>query len=162
MKVLKDNYSKTKTIATPIVKPYPRKHICEDCSSSLEYEKSDIRIGALGCVYLDCPLCGCNNILDDNEETIKLTMNNIEFPTHFWHASVEKGAVDCLDEKHIRKYIGDAINYFRKNKDEYVYQTATGNLTMHIYRCEDEEEYEVVVAGNYYSAIIPFEPKDYR
>ena len=163
MRVLKDNYNETntKTIVTPIVKPYPRKHICENCESELEYEKSDIRIGALGCVYLDCPLCGCDNILVDNEENIKLTMNNIEFPTHFWHASTGEGAVECLDEKHVKKYIGEAIKYFRKNKDEYAYQSATGNLTVHVYRCEDEQEYDVVLAGNYYSVIIPFEPEDY-
>lgn len=161
MKVLKDNFNEQKSIGTPIVKPYPRTIICDECESELQYDKSDMWMGYVGCMHLTCPLCGCEIMLDDNEENITLTVDNIEFPTHFWHATTEKGAVECCDNKHIKEYVRAAIEYLRKNKDEFAYETGSGNLTVHVYRYENDEDYHIVVADNYYSTEIPFEPEDY-
>lgn len=162
MKVLKNNYNEAKTIGVPIVEPYPRTVICDECNSELEYEKSDMHMGYLGCYHLTCPLCGYEIMLDDNEENIKLTVDNIEFPTHFHYTTTEKGAVDCLNNKEIKDSIRRAIGHFRENKDDFSYETGSGNLTVHIYRYEDDGEYHIVVAGNYYSVEIPFESIDYQ
>lgn len=164
MKVLKDNYNETKSIATVIVKPYPRTVICDECESELEYDKSDMHMGHCGCMHLTCPLCGYEIMLDDNEENITLTVDNVEFPTHFYHfnhTSNENSAVDCFNNKEIKSSIERAIKYFRENKNEFAYETGSGNLTVHIYRYENDEEYHIVVAGNYYSVEIPFEQEDY-
>lgn len=162
MKILKNNFNETDVGKdVKVIKPYPRELVCEQCGSSLEYEESDIRMGALGCVYLDCPLCHYENMLEENENTITLTVNNVEFPTHFFHTSTEGGAVDCCNNEEIKKCIQKAVNYFRENKEAFNWSTQTGNLYICVRRYSDDEDYEVIVTKDYYSTYIPFEPKDY-
>lgn len=162
MKVLKDNY--TNSNINEIIKntkPYPRELICEYCGSSLEYEATDLRVGFLGCAYLDCPLCGRENMIEDNENTITLTKDNVKFPAHFWHASTETGAVDCCNNKEVKEAIHRAIDYFRKNKNEYNWYTCYGNLYVNVNRYDGDESYEVTVSNDYYETSIPFEEEDY-
>ena len=45
MKVLKDNYTE---IISEQTNDYPKKIVCEDCHSELEYDESDLRIGTYG------------------------------------------------------------------------------------------------------------------
>lgn len=161
MKILKNNFN-TDTLVSNNVKPYPRKIICEGCGSELEYDKSDTQIGALGGVYVFCPLCDYDNMIDSHEDAVILTKNNIEFPTHFFHTSVDGGAVDCCDNKHIKSYIDQAINYFRQNKDEFVWTVESGNLYIAVYRDDGDEDYYVMVTDNYYSTYLPFEDQDYK
>lgn len=118
-------------------------------------------MGAFGCMYIDCPLCGRDNMLENNEFNIILSKNNIEFPTHFFEHSTENGAVDTCKNEYITKEINRAINYFRTNKEEFAWTTGTGNTEIHVYRFSDDEEYNVVVSENYYDAHIPFEAEDY-
>lgn len=163
MKVLKDNYTKPNiNEATENTKPYPRKIICEHCGSELEYEKSDLRIGFLGCAYLDCPLCNGDNMIEDNENTITLTKDNIKFPVHFWHTSKETGAVDYCNHEEVKKAVYRAIDYFRKNKNEYFWYTCCGNLYVGVNRYDGDENYWVIVSNNYYETYIPFEREDYQ
>ena len=163
MKVLKNNYNNYETTTRKIerVNPYPRKMLCECCGSELEYEKEDIRIGAFGCVYIDCPLCGCDNCLDDGENELTLTKDNVEFPTHFWHTSVETGAVENCNNNTVKDAIHKAIDYFRQNKDAERWFTACGNLHVCVHRFEGDESYDVIVTKDYYETSIPFEKADY-
>ena len=80
--------------------PYPRKFVCEHCKSELEYDREDLRMGEYGCMFLDCPLCNRDNMIDDHEDNITLTMDNIKFPVHFHHVSKATGAKkrDTLEE----------------------------------------------------------------
>ncbi len=162
MKVLKDNYTKSDIDESiKSTKPYPRKIVCDGCGSELEYEEADLRIGALGCVYLDCPLCNRDIMIEDSEKDVALTRDNVEFPVHFFHTSKETGAVDCCNNKEVKKCINDAIDYFRKNKDEYDWFCYYGNLYINVRRWNGDENYEVVVSNNYYDTYIPFEEEDY-
>lgn len=163
MKILKNNYNNIDNYNNIVTmpNPYPRKLICENCQSELEYDKSDLRIGFLGCAHLDCPVCGHENMLDDNENSITLTPNNVEFPTHFWHTSKETGAKDCCNNETIKKYIIDGIRYFRNNKDEFAWYAETGNLHIVIYRFTEDKAYNIVVNKDHYSTEIPFETEDY-
>lgn len=160
MKVLKNNfkyiYEKPK-----LVKKYPREFTCEYCQSEFEYEESDMTIGWLGAAHIKCPCCGRDIMLDD-EDGITLTVDNVEFPTHFHHTSTETGAVDICNNKEIKKYIHNAIDYFRKNKDEFAWTSSSGNLAIHVYRYSDDEDYHVVVNNDYYETNIPFEEEDYE
>lgn len=156
MKVLKDNY-KTASHTEEI----RNKMVCEHCTSELEYDESDIEIGTYGCALITCPLCGYKNFLDDGEHDIDLTMHNVEFPTHFHHTSKETGAVDCVNNKEIKGYIRKAIEYFRNNKEDNYWFTECGNLYISVSRWEGDENYDVVVTGDYYETIIPFEDDDY-
>jgi hypothetical protein len=111
---------------------------------------------------LDCPVCGEENMLEENENTIKLTKDNIEFPTHFWHFSKKAGAVDVLNNENVKGAIQKGISYLRKNKDEFAWFTSSGNTFVGIYNFKDDEEYMVVVSGDHYEASIPFEQEDYK
>lgn len=161
MKVLKNNYNEVETVSNKTIEPYPRHLICEECRSELEYEESDLRMGYLGCMYLDCPLCGYENFLDTNENNIDLTVDNIEFPTHFWHTSKETGALDVCDTYGIRQDIKRGIEYFRRNKDEFDWFTSSGNLYVNIHRYEGDEVYDITLSNDFYHVEIPFEDKDY-
>ena len=161
MKVLKNNFDKIATANGIIVKPRPKKLICENCNSELEYEESDIHIGVYGASHLLCPLCGYDNMTDDEEYNITLTKNNIEFPTHFHHTSVETGAVDNCTTEFVKNCVKEAIEYFRNNKNEFAFYTGTGTTMVYVFRYTGDEEYEVVVTKDSYNTYIPFESEDY-
>ena len=135
--------------------------VCGGCGSELEYEESDVSVGALGCAIVNCPLCCEDNIIEDSEKAITLTADNVEFPTHFWHTSKENGAVDCCNNEEVKRCIRKAINYFRKNKNEFVWYSAYGNLYIFVLRYGGDEEYNVIVTNDYYDTHIPFETEDY-
>lgn len=156
MKVLKNNYEVKKE------ESYPRFHVCGDCGSELEYEESDLRIGELGLVFLDCPLCEYENIIEGNENTITLTKDNVEFPAHFFHTSEDDGAVDVFTDEYIKESINKAIECFRNNKDESVWIEGTGNTFITVFRFDGDEDYYVVATNDYYSTHIPFEEEDYK
>ena len=161
MRVLKDNYTNSNANTKKTQNnPYPRKMLCEHCRSELEYEKSDLRMGFLGCYHLDCPLCGRENMIDCHEDNITLTKGNVEFPVHFWHTSVETGAANSCNNENVRECINKAIQYFRENKNEYSWQTCYGNLYIAVYRYEGDKNYWVVVSNNYYDTYIDFEAED--
>lgn len=162
MKVLKDNY-KEASIKEEVKKinPYPRVLVCEKCRSELEYEKSDLRMGALGCMYLDCPCCGYDNMIEENEGTITLTVDNVIFPTHFFHTSNKHGAVDCCNNENVKKEIYRGIDYLRKNRDQFDWMTGYGDLYINITRYDGDENYVVFVSNDYYETYIPFEDVDY-
>lgn len=163
MKVLKNNYQQANVESkAQRIEPYPRKTTCNECGSELEYDKSDCKIGVLGGVVVNCPCCGHDTMIDGHEDELTLTMNNIEFPVHFFHISKENGAVNVCNNDEIRKRIRSAIEYFRKNKDEFVYQTQSGNLFLIVFRYDGDEDYAVTLTDNYYSTYIPFESEDYR
>lgn len=129
----------------------------------MEYEESDLRMGEYGCMYLDCPVCGQDNMLEDNENCITLTVNNIEFPIHFHHISKETGAKDIFTNEEIKPYIRKAICYFRENKEEYDWGGwITGNLYIHVHRYSSDENYTVYASNEFYEAEIPFEEEDYE
>lgn len=162
MKVLKNNYNGIDTHITKVyIEPYPRELECGNCSSKLEYDESDIEVGALGAMHVRCPLCGYNNMLDWNEYDITLTKNNIEFPTHFFYMSKENGAKDTCDNRHIKKEIDKAIEFFKENKDKYHWFTSYGNLYISVRRFDGDEKYYIVATNNYFETYIPFEPEDY-
>lgn len=157
MKVLVNNYTDDVTKLES-----PKTIICDECQSELLCDKSDIQIGTYGLAYIECPLCK-NQIVNEFTEKydIELTKDNIEFPIHFYHTSEDTGAVNVCNTENIRNGLNRAIDYFRNNKDEFAYETAHGDLTMHVYRYEGDEEYHVVVSKDYYDVHIPFQPEDY-
>lgn len=162
MKVLKDNYNKhSSSNNTKLFKQYPKECVCENCESTLQYDESDITIGVYGVAHIRCPLCKHIGMLDDDENDITLTKDNIEFPNHFHHTSIENGAVDVCNNEQVRRAIARVIEYLRENKDDTHYYTEFGNLRVSVDRYENSEEYYVVVTNNYYSTFIPFESEDY-
>lgn len=162
MKVLIDNYQKENDKENSFTNaPYPRKLICENCESELEYEETDLKMGEYGCMSIECPLCGYQNMLEDNEHNITLTVDNIEFPTHFHHVSVDNGAIERGNTTEVRKELQRAIQYFRQHPDDYVWQTWCGNLFVMVRKWDGDKEYEVIVTTDFYCMDIPFQKEDY-
>lgn len=161
MKVLVNKYKKNENVDAKNI--YPKKIVCDCCESELEYDESDIYIGAFGCPHVDCPLCGSDNPIYDEGKELTLTKYNIEFPAHFWHTSVDNGAKDCCNNEEVRSCINRGINYFRENKseDEYYWFTEYGNLHVSVRKLSGDESYEVIVTKDYYETSIPFEAADY-
>lgn len=162
IKVLKDNSKNIEVKEEKYIEPYPRKLICEGCQSELEYDESDLVMGEYGCMYVDCPICGEHNMLVDNEKSITLTVDNIEFPVHFHHVSVETGAKERCNTEEIRHELRRAITYFRENKEETDWHTWSGNLFVFVRRWSGDENYEVVVSKDFYNMEIDFEDEDYE
>lgn len=160
MKVLKDNYSTTEYVEQT------NKIICEECLSELEFDKSDVEIGINGCAYVKCPLCKHDNFLGDyriDDFDLELTINNIEFPKHFYRFSKASGAVE-LDKESIERYIREAIEHLRKYKEDNYgyYTTGTGDTLVSVFRMDGDESYYVVVSKDRYEVDIPFKPIDYK
>lgn len=163
MKVLENNYvNHTNKEVNKQTNSYPREFVCENCTSKLEYEMSDLHMGVLGCMHLRCPLCGYDNMLEENENTITLTADNVEFPVHFFHISKETGAVDCCNNKEVKKCIKKAIDFFREHKEEYFWFSEYGNLYINVMRCDGDKDYCVFVSNDYYNTYISFEDEDYN
>lgn len=162
MKVLKDNSKNIETKEENHIVSYPRKLICEKCKSELEYDEFDLRMGEYGCMFVDCPICGQDNMLEDNEKSITLTADNIEFPIHFHHVSVGTGAKERCNTEEIRCELQKAIKYFRENKEETDWHTWCGNLFVFVHRWSGDEEYEVVVSKDFYNMDIGFDDEDYE
>lgn len=158
MKILKDN---SKNRITNITDEYPKKLICEQCESELEYEESDIYVGDLGAAYVRCPICGCENLLEGDSHEIVLTEDNVKFPDHFFHYDGNGRTVDLFDEETIRGYIKKGIKWLRTHPDEYKWFISSGDMYLDITKCIDDEEYVVILCKDYYESYIPFGTKDF-
>lgn len=160
MKIIKNNLEK-ENITNKAVPFYPRKHICDNCLSELEYEEDDLHMGFGGCMHIKCPICECENMIEDNEQNIVLTKDNILFPTHFYHFSKEVGSADNCNIDTVRNNVKRAIEYFRLNKDEFAWVSMCGNLLVVVFRYSMDNEYSVFVSNDFYNVDIDFETEDY-
>lgn len=161
MVVLKNNYNNEKSSLKKTILPYPRLCVCDNCKSELSYEESDVYVGEYGAAYVNCPLCGYDNMLDNNEKSITLTKDNVQFPIHFYHCSTTTGAVNTCTNKYIKEVIEDGIKYLRAYTDEYFYYSATGNTIVFVFKMSGDEEYQIYVTNDFYNTYIPFESCDY-
>lgn len=160
MRVLENNYNRNNVEdVRKVEKEYPRIRICEYCGSKFEYDKEDMIVGELGCCFTDCPCCGEENLIED--EGVKLTEDNVEFPLHFHHCCKETGAIDICTNEKVREVIKKAIKFFRENKDEFYWFYESGNLHISVTRWDGDECYNVMVTNNYYDTYLNFEEEDY-
>ena len=140
---------------------FPFKETCEKCGSVIEIESyDDLHVGALGCYYYDCPVCDKENMAD-HVDGITLTIDNLEFPVHFY--DFKNGKEVSKDE--IKEYIKKGVLKLRKNKAEDdcgMFYTATGDTFVLVKRYPGDEEYCVMVAKGYYHTNIPFQQEDYN
>lgn len=133
---------------------------CEHCGSELEITEEDAHVGALGGMYITCPCCGKESwvyLLDG----IDLTIDNIEFPTHFDRTSSEHGDAKEVSAVEIKKEIQRGIEYLRQHTDEDDWFTEHGDLYLNVRKYPDDEEYWVVVTKDFYHTYIPFEKEDF-
>lgn len=156
MKIIKNNYKLEKENALDEFKR-SQYLICQRCNSEFEFDPDDTYIGALGCRYVKCPCCGEEIMLDDG---IKLTTDNLQFPTHYFSY---KDGVKLSDEE-VNRYVKECIRSLRysKDKDFYATQTGTGDTQVFVFRYDGDEEYYVYVGKGGYVTHVPFDEVDYK
>lgn len=159
IKVIKNNFNKIKP-DKPLT-PTTIRTICNECDSELELSPSDTHIGWLGAAYVKCPCCGEETMVDELDG-ITLTVDNIEFPTHFSRTNKDSKYVKEVGNDRVIKDIRKGIEYLRRHKDEYYWYTSSGDMFLMIFRYEDDEEYYVIVTKDFYETCIPFEERDFH
>ena len=157
MKILKNNCSikETKNIVNSL------NIQCNICGSELEITEEDTHIGVYGAAHVTCPCCGDETMVEELEG-ITLTKDNIEFPVHFYRTNKNLRNVKEVEPSRIIDDIKRSVEYFRRNKDEFAWCTATGDTFLTVFRFSDDEEYHVVVSKDHYETYIPFEKEDYE
>lgn len=160
IKVLKDNSNKVE-VQEENTTLYPIKINCSQCASELEITEEDTHIGWLGARCITCPCCGEESIVEEIDG-ITLTKDNIEFPKHFMRTNKEMRRVKEIEPPAIEKEIKEGIDYFRENKDEWVWFTTYGDLFIVIFRNSEDEDYYITVTKDFYETYIPFEREDYE
>ena len=136
-------------------KSFPRTLKCPECKSLLVVDKDDIEIGYLGIATVKCPECGEKIDVGDCDQNI--TIDNLEYPKHFF--SFKNGKK--IETSTILDWIKKGINYFRKNPDAFCYTTGSGNVKLDVLNFSGDELYEVTVSEGYYQTEISYEAEDY-
>lgn len=160
MKILKDNYNHVVERKLKNTKPKLLKIHCDQCDSELEITKEDTHVGWLGALFVTCPCCGEESMVEELEG-ITLTVDNLQFPIHFNRTNKDTRQVVENSPDEIVNEIKQGITYFREHKDEYYWYTSYGDLFVIVFRYEGDEEYFVMVTKDFYETDIPFEQEDY-
>jgi len=109
--------------------------------------------GAYGCMYITCPECNEEILLDD-EPPKTLTIDNIQWPKHF---EMPEESDAKMEDATIQKWVRDCLKYLESE----VY----GNGDSMCLACGDsmvwvkkfENEYAIYVTRSYASSSIPRE-----
>lgn len=125
------------------------RQLCEECRAELEYAFDDTHEGAFGLRYLTCPACG-KEIVTELDET-KLTSDNIEFPKHFM--AMGDGANNIEDEE-IQKWVRQMLKFAEETDEPYGYFFITGTGNSKVILMAYEDEYDIVVAKDYYETSV--------
>lgn len=121
---------------------------CNECAAELEFSLEDTYIGALGARYVKCPICG-EEIITEKCDGIELNSSNIEFPKHF----IEPGGVDINDSK-IENWVRECLKIAEESDKPYGYFVSTGSGNTMVILMAYEDEYEIIVAKDYYGTSI--------
>lgn len=159
MRVIQNNFNQNDLNKNVKSEPTLIRTTCNECDSELEITEDDAHIGWLGAAYVTCPCCGEETMVDELDG-ITLTVDNLEYPKHFLKVNKNIKHVKEIKESEILKSIKQGIEYFRKNKNEYIWYTAYGDMFLFIHRLEDDHEYYITVSKNFNELYLPFERKD--
>lgn len=121
---------------------------CDECGAELEFSLEDTHIGALGARYIKCPICG-EEIMTERCDGIQLNSSNIEFPKHF----IEPGGADIPDSK-IENWVRECLKVAEESDELYGYFVCTGSSNTMVILMAYEDEYEIIVAKDYYETSI--------
>lgn len=122
------------------------------CGADLEYLPSDMHVGAFGSMYVTCPECEEEVLLDD-EIPMTLTVENAEWPKHF--ALPHQSDFDISD-KQIQEWVTKCLKLAESDivypNGSYVI-TASGNTMVFVHKYEDS--FAVYVTKSYAETSIP-------
>lgn len=136
MKVIKSRLSTTE----------PKRCVCENCESELEYEPRDVRVGWMGVEYVTCPECGVNTAVSE-ERKAKPT-----WPLTFHHTCKENGAIDLAEET-VQDMVDKVVKALKESDDDYTYAMRSQG-TVAVFGCKYEDCIEVYVTKDYWEDVI--------
>ena len=120
---------------------------CYNCKSELEITNDDLEVGKYGLKYFVCPCCGECSYIEEDEDSITLTEDNLNFPQHYDNFKKENVSDDMIN-KLVKKSI-EQLKY--EQVGNYVTRE-TGNVFVGVFKHEDG--YDIVVTKNYYETHI--------
>lgn len=120
---------------------------CCECGCDLECTEEDMHEGPLGAMYITCPECD-NEVMIDELDGVNLNSSNIQFPKHFF----KYGDGAPVEDERIQDAVKEMLAQMEKScHDEYMYW-ATGDSMVIV--MDSSEEIKVVVAKGYYECDI--------
>ena len=129
--------------------------VCEKCKTKIGYTQDDIEYKDYGVPYIKCPHCSSQTMLEE-EDCLELNKNNVKFPIHYYHFGEGKP----IDDEQINKWVKESIEYLEKNPTEHFSYHASGDSIVFVIKYEDDEEYSIIVAKNYYSTSVSIDKKE--
>lgn len=131
-----------------VEEPKVYKTTCDDCGAELEYSYEDTHEGYAGMRCITCPMCGYE-IMSEYFDGVELNSSNVEFPKHFYRFN----GVD-IDNERIQEWIRKCLKEAEESDEQYGYflHAGTGNSAVILMAYEDE--YNIIVAKNYYELSI--------
>lgn len=132
---------------------------CKHCGTISKVAFEEAFMGEYGNYFYRCPYCGQITPLDKDiyVNTEDLTVDNIEYPTHFHYMSDID--IDTSDGT-ITRVVRGMILSLREN-DEDLVSTIEGDTMIIVFRMEEDEEYHIFVGKNYEHSIVGFKADDY-
>lgn len=128
---------------------------CYGCGANLLFDKLDVKTGAYGAAYVDCPVCGYEVLIDDEKFDKELNSTNIEFPKDFAHTYSKNCTVNVSKydiESEVKKMLS-ILKQTPDNSDGQYLLYMYGDVLIMVFKGSDE--YSVVVANDYYDTAIP-------
>ena len=121
------------------------------CGAELEYLPSDMHEGAYGCMYITCPVCEKEILLDD-EDPVELTAETLEWPKHF---SLPADTDVKVTDATIQRWMNTCLSQLKSDiyKDGSCIQMGSGDSIVWMFKYEDE--YAVYVSKSYAATSIP-------
>lgn len=129
--------------------------VCEKCKTKIGYTQDDIEYKDYGVPYIRCPHCSSQTMLEE-EDCLELNKNNVKFPIHYYHFGEGKP----IDDEQINKWVKESIEYLEKNPTEHFSYHASGDSIVFVIKYEDDEEYSIIVAKNYYSTSVSIDKEE--
>ena len=140
MRIIENNFK------YDLAKDYEIEYVCESCNSVFQYNDDDIEFDECGDEYVKCPCCGHRCLVAE-----KVTEKNIEFPKNFFQFGTREDSAHISNEL-ITKDIKKCLEWLKNNPDEPYRYIASGDTFLCVFNHEDE--YNIVVAQNYFDSSI--------
>lgn len=137
-----------KVLNKKVEEPKVYKAICDECRAELEYAYEDTYEGYAGMRHIKCPVCGYE-IMSEYFDGVELTSQNVEFPKHFYYFD----GVDIENER-ISEWVRRCLKCAEESDEPYGYFEHTGSGNTAVILMAYEDEYNIIVAKDYYELSI--------
>jgi len=122
-----------------------------DCGAELEYLPTDMYVGAYGAMYVRCPECDAEVLLNDEEQFL-LTPENVSWPQHF--SMPDSDDLD-VDDKTIQNWVSTCLKHLESDLYGYGSYVSMGSGNTRVWAEKFEDEYAIYVTKSYAATSVP-------